>query len=340
MVFSTNQARQLYVVKANQASTLSAKGDIKVVKQDGCIYFEYLGEGGLVRSDLIPIETISYAKATKASALATKLPAVSVKLNSAVNAGAPVAGEHYILKVNYSQFVGISDEDKYTEMGEVLAGTGMAASDFYLALATNLAKNTAKQGMVTVTLVETAAGGTETEVLVGPNGPATALTSGSSYTEILIDAADPSANWVLGKVAAEPAQFTVNASAIVAGGLTVEPFTIAVDTPSTLANGKKIADLEYFCMGERADVYRGAGWPANIETKYMVDPTHAYHVIDIHYAYQGTCEDIQKSEKDIELVIDGGTAGTTYTAVNAVSSAINTATGFASTDPRYLATLS
>ena len=80
-------------------------------------------------------------------------------------------------------------------------------------------------------------------------------------------------------------------------------------------------------MGERADIYRGAGWPNNIDTKYLVDPTHQYGVIDIHYAYQGTCEDIQKSEKDIELVVDCGTAGTTYTAINAVIAAINAAAG-------------
>lgn len=338
MVFSTNQARQLYVVKANQASTLSSIGDIKVVKQGDCVYFEYLGAAGVTRSDLIPIKSIAYAKATKASAMAPKLKAVSVKLNSAVNSGNPVAGEHYILKVNYSQFVGMSDEDKYTELADVLAGTGMSASDFYLKLATALAKNANKQGLINVTIVETASGGTETEVSVGPNGPATALTSGSSYTEIIIAAAEP--EWVLGKVAFKPATFDVNASAIISGGLEAEPFTIADDTPTTVGNGKVIADLEWFCMGERADLYRGACWPNNIDTKYLVDPTHQYGVIDIHFAYQGTCEDIQKSEKDIELVVDCGTAGTTYTAINAVSGAINTATGFASTDPRYLATLS
>lgn len=338
MVFSTNQARQLYVVKANQASTLSAIGDIKVVKQGDCIYFEHLGAAGITRSDLIPIDSISYAKATKAAKMAPKLKAVSVKLNSAVNSGAPVAGEHYILKVNYSQFVGVSDEDKYTEIAEVLAGAGMTASNFYLALATNLAKNSYKQGLIAVSLVETAADTTETEVPVGPNGPAAALTSGSSYTEIIIDAAEP--EWVLGKKAYEPAKFAVNAAAIISGTLEVEPFTIADDTPTTVGNGKVIADLEWFCMGERGDIYRGAGWPNNIDTKYLVDPTHQYGVIDIHFAYEGTCEDSQKSEKDIELVVDCGTAGTTYTAINAVSSAINTATAFAATDPRKLETLS
>ena len=75
----------------------------------------------------------------------------------------------------------------------------------------------------------------------------------------------------------------------------------------TVGNGYNIADLEYFCMGERADQYRGVNWPNNIVTKYFVDATKEYYCLDIHYAYQGTCEDIQKSEKDIIIVAEDST---------------------------------
>ena len=55
-------------------------------------------------------------------------------------------------------------------------------------------------------------------------------------------------------------------------------------------------------MGERGDQYRNVWWPKSIPTKYFVTPTSSYYALDIHYAYQGTCEDIQKSEKTITIL--------------------------------------
>ena len=54
-------------------------------------------------------------------------------------------------------------------------------------------------------------------------------------------------------------------------------------------------------MGERADQYRNVGWPKSIPTKYLADAGATYFYLDIHYAYQGNCEDIQKSEKTITI---------------------------------------
>ena len=55
-------------------------------------------------------------------------------------------------------------------------------------------------------------------------------------------------------------------------------------------------------MGERGDQYRNIGWPNSIHTEYLVDVSQNYNAIDIHYAYQGTCEDIQKSEKHLTII--------------------------------------
>jgi hypothetical protein len=55
-------------------------------------------------------------------------------------------------------------------------------------------------------------------------------------------------------------------------------------------------------MGERGDQYRNINWPNSIQTKYFVNPTSTYYCLDIHYAYQGTCEDIQKSEKTLTII--------------------------------------
>ena len=74
-------------------------------------------------------------------------------------------------------------------------------------------------------------------------------------------------------------------------------------------------------MGERADIYRGVGFPNNIPTKYMVDASKEYHVLDIHYAYVGSNESVQKSEKDITIVCAD------MAELNKIITAVNGATG-------------
>lgn len=73
-------------------------------------------------------------------------------------------------------------------------------------------------------------------------------------------------------------------------------------------------------MGERGDQYRNIGWPNVIETTYLVDPADEYSVLDIHYAYVGSNEGVQKSERDITLV--GSKAD-----IKTIIGAINTAAG-------------
>lgn len=82
-------------------------------------------------------------------------------------------------------------------------------------------------------------------------------------------------------------------------------------------------------MGERGDMYRGIGYPNNIPTTYLVDPTVKYNVIDIHYAYVGSNESVQKSEKTITLVVPkvGATNSASNKLANDIIEAINTATG-------------
>ena len=82
----------------------------------------------------------------------------------------------------------------------------------------------------------------------------------------------------------------------------------------TIKNGKKMADLEYFCMGERGDQYRTMGWPHNLETKYLVDPDKEYNVLDIHYYFTDTGVNVQKSEKDITILADTSVSLTTLVA--------------------------
>ena len=144
--FSTNQVRQLYVAKALKTPHVlasDAAGSI-AVKSDTAknhLYFEYKGADNLMRSDLIDIKNILYAKATDADAMAHELKSVTVTLDTNVNGGAPVAGQDYILRIAFRQYVGMSDEDQYFKYGMVHAYAGMDADEFYKVLALSIAKN-------------------------------------------------------------------------------------------------------------------------------------------------------------------------------------------------------
>lgn len=327
--FSTNQVRQLYVAKALKTPHVLAShaaGSI-AVKNDAAknhLYFEYKGADNLMRSDLIDIKNILYVKATDAHDMAHKLKSVTVTLATDVNGGAPVAGQDYILRIVFRQYVGMSDEDQYFKYGMVHAYAGMIASDFYKKLALSLAKNFSRE---VVPLVKFTLTNSEDKAV-----PVDATTKESSltetYTALVIDEVEQP--WRLGIMEQTPVYFTVQPTTITVNGDeriwgTVED----TDLAGTIDNGKKIADLEYFCMGERGDIYRGVGFPNNIPTTYLVDPTVKYNVIDIHYAYVGSNESVQKSEKTITLVVPkvGANNQASNALANSIISAINTATG-------------
>ena len=327
--FSTNQVRQLYVAKALKTPHVlasDAAGSI-AVKNDTAknhLYFEYKGADNLMRSDLIDIKNILYAKATDADDMAHELKAVTVTLDSEVNAGNPVAGQDYILRIVFKQYVGMSDEDQYFKYGMVHAYAGMTASDFYKKLALSLAKNFSREIVPLVKFVLT---NSDSEAV-----PVDATTKESSltetYTALVIDEVEQP--WRLGIMEQTPVYFEVQPVPVtVNGDERVWGKVEDTEPAGTIANGKKIADLEYFCMGERGDIYRGVGFPNNIPTTYLVDPTVKYNVIDIHYAYVGSNESVQKSEKTITLVVPkvGAKNNVSNVLANNIITAINTATG-------------
>ena len=341
MNYSVNQVRQLYVAKVlkNPVLASDAAGSI-AVKNDTAknhMYFEYKGADNLMRSDLIDIKNILYAKATDADDMAHKLKAVTVTLDSEVNAGAPVAGQDYILRIVFKQYVGMSDEDQYFKYGMVHAYAGMNADKFYKVLALSLAKNFSRE-VVPLIKIEVHSKATKSKGGFDSNGymvvTPTTKDNGKSDTTNPYYAADTLVTdidsiriteveqpWRLGVMAQTPVYFTVQPVAIMVNSDERIWATVTEGTNGTIGNGKKIADLEYFCMGERGDMYRGIGFPNNIPTTYLVDPSKTYYTFDIHYAYVGNNESVQKSEKDITIVCSDKTE------FNKIVTAFNTATG-------------
>ena len=403
MVISINQVRQLYVAKALKASTaaLTNAGDI-VPKADTAkttLYFQSMSPAGIVASDKIDLKNVLNAKATPSDALAHKLVRYSVTLDAGVSA-TPVAGQNYVLKLAFRQYIGLSEEDQYFKYGEVIARSGMTAEQFYQEMVASLKANMSKDklvnvsldgvkakavladnagitvtakalgtagnsikfgiddvaataaavdvttvsGVTTITASLTAAAKTigdlaaliaadaEASALVAITGtpattvvveePAVALTGGSTTGIIIEEAEQP---WVLGMMPQAFIPFTPQFLTITVDGEDRLWGVATVVTPTkTVPDGHLIADLEYFCMGARGDIYRGMGYPNTIKTTYLVDPSAVYDVLDIHYFYTGSNESVQKSEKTITLVaVDDGS----HTAMNALIGAINTASG-------------
>lgn len=348
--FSTNQVRQLYVAKALKPSHVlasDAAGSI-AVKNDTAknhLYFEYKGADNLMRSDLIDIKNILYAKATDADAMAHELKSVTVTLDTNVNGGAPVAGQDYILRIAFRQYVGMSDEDQYFKYGMVHVYAGMDADEFYKVLALSIAKNFSRE-VVPLIKIEVHSKATRSKGGFDSNGymvvTSTTKDNGKSdttnpyyITNTLVTDIDSiritevEQPWRLGVMAQTPVYLTVQSVPVTVNGDERHWATLTEGTSGSIGNGKTIADLEYFCMGERGDVYRGIGFPNNIPTTYLVDPTVKYNVIDIHYAYVGSNESVQKSEKTITLVVPKVEANnqTSNKLANDIISAINTATG-------------
>lgn len=330
--FSINQVRHLYVEKALKTGgkllSTDAAGSI-LLKADTAkttLYFQYLSPAGIVSSDTITIANIISAKATASGSMAHKLARYEVTLSAL--APAPVQAQEYVLRLAFRQYIGLGEDDQYFKYGFVKATSGMTASNFYKALALSLAKNIANETtpLVNIYLNSATANGTDVPVT---SATKEADLNKADYNKIIIE--EVQQDWILGKMpqafipfSVQPTTITVDGEEIIWGDVKKVTSTKKVD------NGHNIADLEYFCMGARGDMYRGMGYPNNITTTYLVDPSKKYDVLDIHYSYIGSNESVQKSERTITIVCEDDGE---HTLMKALVAAVNAASGLSITVP-------
>ena len=319
-VFSTNQVRQLYVVDnvVSSESALATAGDVFAKKSGDDIYFKYVGAlGDTMRTDIVNQKQLIYTSVATSDKLAYKLKGQKITLNPNVNGGKPIEGRDYILRVLFSEYIGISPVDKTLKYGTVHITPGMTASDFYAEMAYSLMQSQKKEPnpIMNVAVMINSEGNviSDTDTLQDIKG------MGTIESIIIFEAGQP---WHLGvmpqgviKIDAQVTRITYNGDDSIFWGV-VEDATM----PSSyvLPEGQKIADLEYFCMGERGDQYRNAGWPNVIQTKYLVDPTAEYDLYTIHYAYVGEGTHQEKSEKDIQFAVLKSASSAFKTKLNAV----------------------
>ena len=298
--FSENQVRHLYVAKALGSTNA---GDIAVSSNAEDLYFKYKGVDGIERTDLIPLLNITQAQSVRFDKSLRQLSKFKVALDSSVNGGVPIPGQEYLVRIKFFEWGSLSMDDQYFKHGVVRAYSGMTAAQFYTAMAASITLNLSREQIPLLTVTSDANG------------------------VYLQEIEQP---WTLGTKESQPLVFTVGCDTIIDTITTGSEYTWGVVTkPASgvfVKNGKTVADMEYFYMGERADQYRGVGFPNVIKTTYLVDPTIEYNFIELDYFYQGSGIDVQKSQKHITLVIpaEGDTIEDKVTLVNSIIEAINT----------------
>lgn len=341
-IFTANQVNQVYVLKSDstvvanldashQITKSSNLGSIGVGKSaDGkSIYFKHYGAGGVTRSDLIDIANIIDVKATVASKMNRNLTSALVKLNTeALSDSKPVAGQDFVLRIQFQNPVGMSPDNQYWKFGVVHSTASMTASNFYLKLASSIAKNMSREAVQLVKVYVTYSTSSKTEITAASDVSNT-TTFNQTYTGVLIEEVEQ--DWILGVKQQKPTIFTVNPTYVNAGTASAPNEVVwgdvfysngrstvggsdpkntinTDDAPASageVTNSKLMADYEYFYMGERGDQYRMVGFPNYIPTTYLVDPTakYGYDTIAIHFAYVGANHAVQKSEKDITILV-------------------------------------
>lgn len=323
---SDNQFRNLYVMNAYKTSesTLTAVGDLtlKVDTAKSNVYLIYKDTEDTITSDLISIKNLLYAKSTSAADMARKLHSQSVTIKEN-----PISGQDYVLNVEVRNFVALGDDSTHIKFGAVHAVKGMTKSDFYKAMAVNLAKNLSREPSpilnVLLTKNDTAtSGGGESKVSVLVNGKMqnlATLKTTETYTDIIIDEVEQP--WRRGVAQVEPVNFNTTCGTILMDGDDVIWGTVKKETGDVINNGKQIADMEWFYHGTRGDIYREATYPDNFDFKPLVDETKAYHTLDIHFAYVGPGVEVAKSERTITVVCADAIQ------MDSLITAIKTATG-------------
>lgn len=152
------------------------------------------------------------------------------------------------------------------------------------------------------------------------------LTFSSSAAGLVIE--EKEQPWSLGTESLERVYFDVVPTTVYDGvnDLIWGKADVQVSENNKVGNGKNIADLEYFLLGERGDQYRKIGFPNDIETKGLVDPTKNYDVFEIHYSFSDTGVNSYKTEKDLTIAVPASDTED-YTLINKIIGAFNTATG-------------
>lgn len=292
MNFRTNQVLQFFV--NNEINTIALVDNGKS--------FHFINtQGGKVvsRTDIIEKDKISFCKLTEAEEMQIPLKQYTVAINEAYfTDGKPQAGQDYIVKINFSNYQGFADDNMGFKVGSAHATSKSTKDSIVREIAKSLYLNMLSEysPLVNIYIGDTLV---NDELLRSEDF---ATTTGN-----LVIKEVRQNDWVLGVTPDEGVNFNVTVASInVDGESTFDWATITEGTTGEfITNGRKMADMEYFAMGERGDQYKMGGYPNVIRVKYLIGEAGAeksYDAITIHYAFIGANEGVQKSERDLMIV--------------------------------------
>lgn len=362
-IIPTHQNRHFFVmnafsdgteVSASPLTIASAEGTLQGKflnkDRDSCdpsLYFVYKGKGeSILTTDKIPLKNLNYVKLVKAWDMVTPMTIKVVTLDPTVNGGKPKVGEDYLIRIVLPQFHSNGADDIYVKDAVVRVTASMLSTinqannnkAFYDAMADALNLSFSREVGAT----------RNSNPYLKFEGSASCLTiwelpqawaqGTQSVQRILFDVQpttifDGAVDVVWGKVTDRTYPKYVE------GDNGLEPFSYNANREGDLkgiivgygrnatgtGNGRAIADLEWFCMGERGDQYRMMGYPNYIPTQYMVNPDQQYNVLELHFAFTDWGVDSYRSEKDITIVAPDTVNG--KAAINGLVSFLNTNAG-------------
>ena len=233
------------------------------------IHFNKLG----VTSD--KIENVEWATHVSAENLSPKAKITAITFASDV-----VVGQDYIVKVSYPEIGGAGAESWTTKTAVAHAGKDATKETVVAELIAQLTKVLGVDGVLAVATVSG-------DFVIAPNVENVKYERGVRPITI--------------------PDFNVTVNQVIEDGELTDWATLDNTTVTThLPSGYKLADMEYFAMGERGDEYRMAAYPNHIVTDYKIVPAEEYDVYNVHYSYKGYNNQSHKAEKDLIIAVGAG----------------------------------
>lgn len=293
MNFSTNQVMQFYVSDKAVKSVVTVGKKFKDGSFSLNVSKDDAGKEPILRTD--KIENVMWVKKATTDQFATPTVEAFVALDAAVNGGAPIVGQDYIVRVSYPTVnQGIEAWTTKTAAAHVVDAT----TDVIEELAKNLNDALAADGILKAEAVEAG-------LVIYQD------------IDLAMEIFEPGVRPV------EAIQFDVVTNRVIFEGEERDWASVEKGEGAVISGAYKLADMEYFAMGERGDEYRMIGWPNNaFKPKSKIDVSKTYTVYTIHYAAVGANAN-HKMEKEM-VIAATGTIDDLETALTALGAVIET----------------
>lgn len=315
--FNTNQTRNFYVAgsidttHAVDSADFPAKGICIGQTATGELYFKYKNADGMpTRSDSFAPAKVTHLTMTAGTALVKPLRAHIVAVDTSAVTLSELVGKTLDLTISIHQVFDYDMDNTINVVASVVGNSTNTASaaafhkDLAIAIAKALPKNDPQYPFLKVY-----SNGTEVT-----SKTAAADVTGASVGVVLVEAQQ---RYVRGKLTGEPCPASLafrladrNVADIIWGTDTISTVA-AINTaqtysisPATISGTYELADLEWFAYGEKGDMYRGYLYPNDYDTKYSIDLSKTYNVLNIEFYWSGENENVQKSKRMIQVAAE------------------------------------